>query len=116
MLSRGPNRFAPTSIEKRNNVTASLSILDLVRITEGGDARAALDRARDLAVHAERSGYQRFWVAEHHNFPSIASAATSLVIQHIAAGTEKIRVGAGGVMLPNHSPLLIAEQFGTLDA
>jgi len=94
----------------------ALSILDLVRITEGSDARTALDRARDLAAHAEGWGYRRFWVAEHHNFPSIASAATSLVIQHVAAGTRTIRVGAGGIMLPNHSPLLIAEQFGTLDA
>src|SRR5690554_267157 len=94
----------------------ALSILDLVRITEGSDARTALDRARDLAAHAENWGYQRFWVAEHHNFPSIASAATSQVVQHIAAGTRTIRVGAGGIMLPNHSPLLIAEQFGTLDA
>lgn len=97
-------------------MTVPLSILDLVRITEGSDTRAALDRARDLAAHAENWGYQRFWVAEHHNFPSIASAATSLVIQHIAAGTKKIRVGAGGIMLPNHAPLLIAEQFGTLEA
>ncbi|HLW04679.1 MAG TPA: LLM class flavin-dependent oxidoreductase [Azoarcus sp.] len=97
-------------------MTVPLSILDLVRITEGADARTALDRARDLAAHAENWGYQRFWVAEHHNFPSIASAATSLVIQHIAAGTTKIRVGAGGIMLPNHAPLLIAEQFGTLEA
>ncbi|MBA4741686.1 MAG: LLM class flavin-dependent oxidoreductase [Azoarcus sp.] len=94
----------------------ALSVLDLVRITEGSDARAALDRARDLAAHAEHLGYRRFWVAEHHNFPSIASAATALVIQHVAAGTSSIRVGAGGIMLPNHSPLVIAEQFGTLDA
>lgn len=93
-----------------------LSILDLVRITEGSDVRRALDDARDLAAHAEGWGYRRFWVAEHHNFPSIASAATSLVIQHVAAGTRSIRVGAGGIMLPNHSPLVIAEQFGTLEA
>lgn len=91
-----------------------LSILDLVRITEGANERIALDRARDVGVHAETWGYERVWVAEHHNFPSIASAATSLVIQHIAAGTSTIRVGAGGIMLPNHSPLVIAEQFGTL--
>lgn len=90
------------------------SILDLVRITEATDARGALDNARDLARHAEDWGYERIWVAEHHNFPGIASAATSLVIAHIAAGTEKIRVGAGGIMLPNHAPLIIAEQFGTL--
>ena len=91
-----------------------LSILDLVRVTEETDARRALDNARDLARHAERWGYQRIWVAEHHNIPGIASAATSLVIGHIAAGTTRIRVGAGGIMLPNHSPLVIAEQFGTL--
>ena len=91
-----------------------LSILDLVRVTEDTDARGALDNARDLARHAEGWGYRRFWVAEHHNMPGIASAATSVVIAHIAAGTESIRVGAGGIMLPNHSPLVIAEQFGTL--
>lgn len=92
----------------------SLSILDLVRVTEETDARGALDNARDLAAHAERWGYNRFWVAEHHNMAGIASAATSLVIQHIAAGTKTIRVGAGGIMLPNHAPIVIAEQFGTL--
>ncbi len=92
----------------------ALSILDLVRITEGTDARAALDNARDLARHAEGWRYRRIWVAEHHNMPGIASAATSLVIAHIAAGSQTIRVGAGGIMLPNHSPLVIAEQFGTL--
>jgi luciferase family oxidoreductase group 1 len=91
-----------------------LSILDLVRITQTTDAKGALDNARDLARHAEAWGYRRIWVAEHHNFPGIASAATSLVIGHIAAGTNSIRVGAGGIMLPNHSPLVIAEQFGTL--
>ena len=93
---------------------AQISILDLVRVRQGGDIRAALDASRDLAAHAERWGYTRFWVAEHHNMPGIASAATSLVVQHIAAGTSRIRVGAGGIMLPNHSPLVIAEQFGTL--
>jgi len=92
----------------------ALSILDLVRVTQDIDARGALDNARDLARHAEGWGYHRIWVAEHHNFPGIASAATSLVIAHIAAGTQTIRVGAGGIMLPNHSPLVIAEQFGTL--
>lgn len=92
----------------------ALSILDLVRVTEATDARTALDHARDLASHAEAWGYHRFWVAEHHNMPGIASAATSLVIAHIAAGTRSIRVGAGGIMLPNHAPILIAEQFGTL--
>src|SRR5688572_31938801 len=92
----------------------ALSILDLVRITEATDARGAIDNARDVARHAEALGYQRIWVAEHHNMAGIASAATSLVIAHIAAGTNTIRVGAGGIMLPNHSPLVIAEQFGTL--
>lgn len=91
-----------------------LSILDLVRITEETDARGALDNARDLAAHAEGWGYRRYWVAEHHNMPSIASAATAVVIGHIAAGTRHIRVGAGGIMLPNHAPFVIAEQFGTL--
>src|ERR1700722_1810800 len=91
-----------------------LSILDLVRVSETADARAALDNARDLARHAEDRGYRRFWVAEHHNMPGIASAATSIVIAHIAAGTRRIRVGAGGIMLPNHAPIIIAEQFGTL--
>lgn len=92
-----------------------LSILDLARIREGSDARAALDDARDLARHAEAWGYRRIWLAEHHNFPGIASAATSLAIAHVAAGSTSIRVGAGGIMLPNHSPLVIAEQFGTLE-
>lgn len=91
-----------------------LSILDLVRVRENGTPRQSLDNARDLARHAEGWGYRRFWVAEHHNMPGIASAATSVVIGHIAAGTETIRVGAGGIMLPNHAPLVIAEQFGTL--
>ena len=93
----------------------ALSILDLVRITEDTDARGALTNSRDLARHAEQRGYRRFWVAEHHNMPSIASAATSVVVGHIAAGTETIRVGAGGIMLPNHAPMIIAEQFGTLE-
>ncbi|HEY8127910.1 MAG TPA: LLM class flavin-dependent oxidoreductase [Hyphomicrobium sp.] len=93
---------------------AALSILDLVRVTQSTDARGALDNARDLAAHAEKWGYRRFWVAEHHNMPGIASAATSVVIAHIAAGSKSIRVGAGGIMLPNHAPIVIAEQFGTL--
>lgn len=93
---------------------ALLSILDLVRVTEATDARGALDNARDLAAHAEGWGYTRFWVAEHHNMAGIASAATSVVIGHIAAGTRHIRVGAGGIMLPNHAPIIIAEHFGTL--
>jgi luciferase family oxidoreductase group 1 len=92
------------------------SILDLVRIRENGSARISLNNARDLAHHAEQWGYTRFWMAEHHNMPGIASAATSVAICHVAEGTETLRVGAGGIMLPNHSPLVIAEQFGTLDA
>jgi luciferase family oxidoreductase group 1 len=92
----------------------ALSILDLVRVTQDTDARGALYNARDLAAHAEDWGYRRFWVAEHHNMAGIASAATSVVIAHIAAGTKSIRVGAGGIMLPNHAPIVIAEQFGTL--
>ncbi|WP_417496126.1 LLM class flavin-dependent oxidoreductase [Maricaulis sp.] len=91
-----------------------LSILELARITDTGDVRTALDNARDVAVHAERHGFKRMWLAEHHNFAGIASAATALAIAHIAAGTSTIRVGAGGIMLPNHAPYIIAEQFGTL--
>src|ERR1700759_2624971 len=92
------------------------SLLDLAPIVEGKTARDALLNSRDLAQHAERWGYARFWLAEHHNMPGIASAATSIAIAHVAAGTSTIRVGAGGIMLPNHAPLIIAEQFGTLDA
>lgn len=92
----------------------AISILDLARINEGSNVRIALDNARDLAQHAEGWGYERIWFAEHHNFSGIASSATSLVISHVAAGTKKMRVGSGGIMLPNHSPLVIAEQFGTL--
>jgi luciferase family oxidoreductase group 1 len=95
---------------------APLSILDLAPIVEGSTPGEALTRSLDLARHAERLGYRRFWLAEHHNAIGIASAATSVVIAHVAAGTETIRVGAGGIMLPNHSPLVIAEQFGTLEA
>lgn len=94
----------------------ALAILDLSPITEGSGPGDALRRSLDLARHAERWGYRRYWVAEHHNMPGIASAATSVVIAHLAGGTETIRVGAGGIMLPNHAPLVIAEQFGTLDA
>ncbi|MEP6960640.1 MAG: LLM class flavin-dependent oxidoreductase [Acidobacteriota bacterium] len=90
------------------------SILDLCPIVEGGTAADAFRNSLDLAQHAERWGYRRFWLAEHHNIPGIASAATSVVIAHVAAGTKTIRVGSGGIMLPNHSPLTIAEQFGTL--
>ena len=93
-----------------------LAVLDLAPIIEGGDARLALRNSLDLARCAEGWGYERYWVAEHHNMRGIASAATAVVIGHIAGGTSSIRVGAGGVMLPNHAPLVIAEQFGTLES
>ena len=92
------------------------SFLDLVPVVEGGNVSSALANAADLAAHAESLGFTRYWVAEHHGMRGIASAATSVVIGHIAAATSTIRVGSGGIMLPNHSPLVIAEQFGTLDA
>ena len=92
------------------------SLLDLVPVVEGGTVGQALANAADLAGHAEAHGYTRYWVAEHHGMTGIASAATSVVIGHVAAATKTIRVGAGGIMLPNHAPLAIAEQFGTLDA
>ncbi|HZI15000.1 MAG TPA: LLM class flavin-dependent oxidoreductase [Myxococcus sp.] len=92
------------------------SVLDLSPITQGSDASQSLRNTLDLARHAEQWGYKRFWLAEHHNMPGIASAATSVVICHVAQGTSTLRVGAGGVMLPNHAPLVIAEQFGTLEA
>ena len=93
-----------------------LSLLELGRVREGFTRADALHEARRLAQHAEALGYKRFWVAEHHNMPTVTTAATSLVISHIAAGTKTIRIGAGGIMLPNHAPYIIAEQFGTLDA
>jgi luciferase family oxidoreductase group 1 len=93
-----------------------LSVLDLAPVIEGGDAAQAFHNSLDLARHAERWGYYRFWLAEHHNMPGIASAATSVAISFVAGGTKRIRVGAGGVMLPNHAPLVIAEQFGTLES
>ena len=95
---------------------AEISLLELGRVREGFTRADALNEARRLAQHAEALGYKRFWVAEHHNMPTVTTAATSLVISHIAAGTKTIRVGAGGIMLPNHAPYIIAEQFGTLDA
>ena len=90
------------------------SILDLAPVTEGSDPRQAFANMLDLAQHAEALGYHRYWLAEHHNMPGIASAATAVLIGHVAGGTRSIRVGAGGVMLPNHAPLQVAEQFGTL--
>ena len=93
-----------------------LSVLDLAPITEGSDAATALRHSLDLAQHAERLGYHRYWIAEHHNMPGIASAATAIVIAQVAAATRSMRVGAGGIMLPNHAPLIVAEQFGTLES
>jgi luciferase family oxidoreductase group 1 len=93
-----------------------LSVLDLSPVPEGSDAGHALRNSLDLARHAEALGYARYWMAEHHNMPGIASAATAVALAHVAAGTSRIRIGAGGIMLPNHAPLIIAEQFGTLAA
>jgi luciferase family oxidoreductase group 1 len=95
---------------------AALAVLDLAPVSEGKTPADAFKNARDLAQHVERWGYNRYWVAEHHNMVGIASAATSVVIGYIAGSTSTIRVGAGGIMLPNHSPLIIAEQFGTLES
>ena len=92
------------------------SVLDLSPIVEGSNAAQSLRNTLDLAQHAERWDYQRYWLAEHHGMPGIASAATAVVMAHVAGGTSRIRVGAGGIMLPNHSPLVIAEQFGTLES
>jgi luciferase family oxidoreductase group 1 len=92
------------------------SVLDLSPIVEGGSASQSFKNTLDLAQHAEKWGYKRYWLAEHHGMPGIASAATAVVIAHVAGGTSKIRVGAGGIMLPNHAPLVIAEQFGTLES
>ncbi len=96
-------------------LTIPLSVLDLAPITEGGSAAESFVHSVDLARHAESWGYKRFWMAEHHGMSGIASAATAVLLAHIAAATSRIRVGAGGIMLPNHSPLVIAEQFGTLE-
>ena len=93
-----------------------LSVLDLSPIVQGGNASDAFRNSLDLARHVEKWGYKRFWLAEHHNMPGIASAATSVLIGYIGAGTKSIRIGAGGIMLPNHAPLQVAEQFGTLEA
>src|SRR5258706_6947697 len=100
----------------RGTIMIPLSVLDLSPIPEGSDATQSLKNTLDLARHAERLGYLRYWLAEHHNMRGIASPATAVVIAHVAAGTSTIRVGAGGIMLPNHAPLMVAEQFGTLAA
>src|SRR5690606_19751660 len=93
-----------------------LSVLDLSPVAEGSDAGQSLRNTLELAQQAERLGFNRYWLAEHHNMPAIASAAAAVVIGHVAAGTSTIRVGAGGIMLPNHAPLVVAEQFGTLES
>ena len=93
-----------------------ISVLDLSNIPQGGTAADALHRSLELARHAEQLGFTRFWLAEHHNMPGIASAATAVALAHVAGGTQRIRIGSGGIMLPNHSPLVIAEQFGTLES
>ncbi|CAM3026253.1 LLM class flavin-dependent oxidoreductase [Paenibacillus sediminis] len=105
------------SANKRKQIhDIPVSILDLAPIVKGGTAADSLHNTLDLAQHAENWGYNRFWLAEHHNMPGIASSATSVVIGYVAGGTKKIRVGSGGIMLPNHAPLVIAEQFGTLES
>src|ERR1700692_3665557 len=101
---------------RRRDAMIPFSVLDLSPIVQGGNAAQSLRNTLDLARHAEAWGYRRYWLAEHHSMPGIASAATSVVIGHVASGTSTIRVGAGGIMLPNHSPLVIAEQFGTLES
>src|SRR5476649_2974069 len=107
------SRILP-SAEKNRDPMIPFSVLDLSPILQGGSAADAFHNTLDLARHAEHLGYRRYWLAEHHNMPGIASAATAVVIAHVAGGTHTIRVGSGGVMLPNHAPLVIAEQFGTL--
>src|SRR5436190_239157 len=92
------------------------SVLDLAPIGQGSDVASSFRNSVDLAQHAEQWGYHRYWLAEHHNIPGIASAATSVLIGHVAGATQRIRVGSGGIMLPNHAPLTIAEQFGTLES
>lgn len=96
--------------------TLPLSVLDLSPITENSNVSQSLNRSRELAQLAEQKGYHRFWMAEHHNMPDIASASTTVVLSHIGAHTSSIRIGSGGIMLPNHAPLIVAEQFGTLEA
>ena len=97
-----------------NAAVIPVSILDLVPVTEGSDARTSYARMVELAQLGERLGFHRFWLAEHHNMPGIASAATAVLIGHVGSHTSTIRIGAGGIMLPNHAPLQVAEQFGTL--
>src|SRR5205814_3096673 len=112
--SRWPDLSPASTIQSWTMVR--LSVLDLAPNVVGASAADAFRNTLDLARHAERWGFTRYWLAEHHNMPGVASAATSVVIGYVAAGTSAIRVGAGGVMLPNHSPLVVAEQFGTLES
>ena len=105
-----------TTHQVKNFNGIPLSVLDLAPVNEGGNPRQSFQNSADLAQHVERLGFHRYWLAEHHNMPGIASSATSVVIGHIAAATSHIRVGAGGIMLPNHATLVIAEQFGTLES
>src|SRR5580692_5348604 len=107
-----PRNLRAPILQRTMNIP--FSVLDLSPIVAGGSAAEALRNSLDLARHAEALGYRRFWLAEHHNMSGIASAATVVVMAHIAAGTQRIRVGSGGIMLPNHAPLVVAEQFGTL--
>ncbi|WP_420488226.1 LLM class flavin-dependent oxidoreductase [Gottfriedia acidiceleris] len=108
------NRFQDKVAKNLSEIT--LSVLDLAPVVEGSTPADAFKNSLDLAQHAEKWGYHRYWFAEHHNMPAVASSATSVVIGHIASGTSTIRVGSGGIMLPNHAPLVIAEQFGTLES
>jgi luciferase family oxidoreductase group 1 len=105
---------APTPLAVTTHPPFALSMLDLVAVREGHSVRHALDTALATAQHAERSGFARYWLAEHHNMAGIASSATAVMVGHIAGGTSRIRVGSGGIMLPNHAPLVVAEAFGTL--
>src|SRR5450755_1074565 len=100
----------------KSNPNMILSVLDLAAVREGGSVVESFRNTVRLAQSAEAWGYRRFWLAEHHNMPGIASAATSVLIGHVAGATKTMRVGSGGIMLPNHAPLVIAEQFGTLEA
>ena len=116
-VSRAAGRRAPRpAVSYMRGMTTPLSVLDLSPLAAGSTAGEALRNSLELARHAERLGYRRYWMAEHHNMPGVASSATAVALAHVAAGTSTIRVGAGGIMLPNHAPLVVAEQFGTLAA
>ena len=115
-IASGPAHQLSLSASAQTEVARDQLAVMLQVTREGSDAAQSFRNSRDLAQHAENWGYRRFWLAEHHGMPGIASAATSILIAHVAGATRHIRVGAGGIMLPNHSPLVIAEQFGTLQA